>query len=52
MMTHGFGATKWNCCVVPRKKCRSFLKNSSKYFWRTFASAFGSSPFADWRQFR
>ena len=25
MMTHGFGARKWNSCVVPRKKCRSFL---------------------------
>ncbi|WP_437969153.1 hypothetical protein WMF04_07620 [Sorangium sp. So ce260] len=28
------------------------LRNSSKYFWRTFASAFGSSPFVDRRQFR
>lgn len=23
MITHGLGATKWNCCVVPRNKWRS-----------------------------
>ena len=53
MITHGFGAMKWNCSVVPRKKCRSFFfAKSSKYFWRTFANASASLPSANLRQFQ
>jgi hypothetical protein len=38
--------------VVPKKKWRSLLRNESKYFWRTFARAFGSLPSVERKQFQ
>jgi hypothetical protein len=32
MMAHGFSVQLWNCFVVPRKKCRSVVANSRRYF--------------------